>query len=145
MNRAVLATIGAAFAVFTSLIFSSNGLDVVGYPGEAAAYLESQNLFDAPHHVAHQDFVGNYLELRYGPKVRVFVDDRFDMYPLSVSRDYDQLLGARSGALDVLDRREIDVVLWQKKLPLVTLLEAKGWRESFSDKEYIVLQRQPTA
>jgi hypothetical protein len=141
MNRAVLATITAAFVVFTALIFTSDGIDVVGYPGAASAYLESQNLFDEPHRVAHQDFVGNYLELRYGTRVRVFVDDRFDMYPLAVSRDYDQLLGARAGAIDVLDRREIDVVLWQKKLPLVTLLEAKGWRESFSDKEYVVLQR----
>jgi hypothetical protein len=141
MNRAVLATITAAFVVFTALIFSSDAVDEVGYPGEAAAFLVGENLFDAPHRVAHQDFVGNYLELRYGSGVKVFVDDRFDMYPLSVSRDYDQLLGARSGALDVLDRRQIDVVLWQKKLPLVTLLEAKGWRETFSDKEYVVLQR----
>lgn len=141
MNRAVLATICAAFVVFTALIFGSDGIDVVGYPGEASAYLEAQSLFDAPHKVAHQDFVGNYLELRYGTKVRTFIDDRFDMYPLSVSRDYDQLLAARSGALDVLDRREIDVVLWQKKLPLVILLQAKGWRESYSDKDYIVLER----
>jgi len=141
MNRAVLATISAAFVVFSSLIFSSHAIDDIGYPIEAATFMDGENLFDAPHNVAHQDFVGNYLELRYGTRVRVFVDDRFDMYPLQVSRDYDQLLGARSGALDVLDRRQVDVVLWQKKQPLVPLLQAKGWRELFSDKDYIVLQR----
>ena len=91
--------------------------------------------------MAHQDFVGNYLELRYGTRVKVFVDDRYDMYPLSVSRDYDQLLGARGGAMEVLDRRGIDIVLWQHKEPLVPLLQAKGWRELYSDKDYVVLQR----
>lgn len=141
LNRAVLATIAGCFVVFGSLIFSSHAIDDIGYPIEAATYMEQQNLFAAPHNVAHQDFVGNYLELRYGTRVRVFIDDRFDMYPLSVSRDYDQLLGSRAGALDVLDRRQIDVVLWQKKQPLVPLLQAKGWRELFSDKDYIVLER----
>jgi len=137
----VLATIGAAFVFFSALVFTSDPLDVVGYPGEAVTYLDSQDLLAAPHHLAHQDFVGNYLELRYGAKARVFVDDRFDMYPLSVSRDYDTLLAARAGALDVLERWDVDVVLWQRKLPLVTLLEAKGWRETFSEGDYVVLQR----
>jgi hypothetical protein len=141
MNRAVLATIAAAFVIFGSLIFSTDAIDEVGYPIEAATFMEDRQLFEEPHKVAHQDFVGNYLELRYGTRIKVFVDDRYDMYPLSVSRDYDQLLGARGGAMDVLDRRGIDIVLWQHKEPLVPLLEAKGWRELYSDKDYVVLQR----
>jgi hypothetical protein len=73
--------------------------------------------------------------------VRIFVDDRFDMYPLSVSRDYEVLLSARAATFDVLDRYDIDVVLWQKKLPLVQVLKASGWRETFSEDDYVILER----
>ncbi len=141
MNRAVLATLAAAFLIFTSVIFSSKPLDTVGYPVQQVTWLQQQGLLTPAHHLAHQDFVGNYLTLRYGAAVKVFVDDRFDMYPLSVSRDYDTLLSARAGALEVLDRRQVDVVLWQRKLPLVQVLKASGWRETSGDKDYVVLQR----
>ena len=141
MNRAVLATIVVAFAAFGSSIFVSDPLDLVGYPVKSATYLEDRGLLAEPHHVAHQDFVGNYLTLRYGSEARVFVDDRFDMYPLSVSRDYETLLSARAATFEVLDRHRIDAVLWQRKLPLVQLLSAKGWRETFSEDEYVVMER----
>ncbi len=141
LNRAVLATIAAAFLIFGSLVFANEPLDVIGYPVEAVTYMQVQNMFAEPHHVAHQDFVGNYLTLRLGKSARVFVDDRFDMYPLAVSRDYEVLLSARASTFEVLDRNKIDVVLWQKKLPLVSLLSAKGWRETFSEGDYVVMER----
>ena len=141
MNRAVLATIAAAFVVFGALIFTTDPLDTIGYPVRSVTWLEEQQLLAEPHHVAHQDFVGNYIALRYGDKARVFIDDRFDMYPLAVSRDYDTLLAARAGLMDVIERRQVDVVLWQRKLPLVQVLLASGWRETFSEEEYVVLQR----
>lgn len=141
LNRVLLATILAAFVLFGSMIFVSDPIDTVGYPVKSMTYLEEQHLLETPHRLAHQDFVGNYITLRYGSKVRVFVDDRFDMYPLSVSRDYEVLLSARPGSFDVLDRLHVDVVLWQKKLPLVPLLTAKGWHETFSEEEYVILQR----
>lgn len=141
LNRVLLATILTAFVVFGSMVFVAEPLDLVGYPVKSMTYLEEQSLLQSPHRVAHQDFVGNYISLRYGTKVRVFVDDRFDMYPLSVSRDYETLLSARAGTFDVLDRYHIDVVLWQRKLPLVQLLTATGWRETFSEDGYVVLER----
>jgi hypothetical protein len=141
MNRAVLATIAAAFVVFGALVFSSDPIDTIGYPTTSVTWMESQGLLAEPHRLANQDFVGNYLTLRYGDKARVFIDDRFDMYPLAVSRDYDTLLAARAGSMEVIDHRQIDVVLWERKLPLVQVLEANGWRETFGDKDYVVLQR----
>jgi hypothetical protein len=141
MNRAVLATLVAAFVVFGSLVFSSEPLDVIGYPVASVNFLQDQALLDAPHRVAHEDFVGNYLTLRYGTRARVFIDDRYDMYPLSVSRDYETLLAGQAGITEVLDRRNIDVVLWHRKLPLVQVLLAGGWHEAFSEKDYVVLER----
>lgn len=139
MNRAVLATIAAAFVVFGALIFASEPLDTVGYPVASVDWLDEQGLLVAPTRLAHEDYVGNYLILRYGGDARVFVDDRFDMYPLSVSRDYDSLLSAAPGAMDVIERRRIDVVLWKRKLPLVQVLMARGWQEAFAEEDYVVL------
>lgn len=141
MNRAVLATIATAFAVFGGLVLTSAPIDTIGYPVAATTWLEDQGLLAEPHRLVHEDFVGNYLTLRYGGGARVFVDDRVDMYPLSVSRDFETLLSAREGLAGVLDRRQVDVVLWHRKLPLVQVLLATGWRETFGDKDYVVLQR----
>jgi len=141
MNRAVLATVGAAFAIFAAFIFTSKPVDVVGYPTKSVTWLEKQGLLAEPHRLAEQEFVGNYLTLRYGVRARVFIDDRFDMYPLSVSRDYESLLMPGPGTMDVIDRRQIDVVLWGRNAPIVQMLQAKGWRETFGEKDYAVLQR----
>ena len=140
-NRAVLATITAAFVVFGTLVYTSDPVDITPYPARSVAWLEDENLLTAPHRLAHEDFVGNYLTLRYGEEAQVFIDDRYDMYPLSVTRDYRTLLEAKPGVLEVLDRRKIDVVLWQREFPLVQVLLATGWRETFSEDKFVVLQR----
>jgi len=140
INRAILALIGAAFLVFTASIYDKPPLDLVGYPEEPMAFLDEEGLLAAPHRLATQDFIGNYLTLRW-PAVPVFVDDRFDMYPLSVSRDYEALLSGRGSSLEILDREKIDIVLWQPKLPLVPLLEARGWRQTYTSDDWVVLQR----
>lgn len=141
MNRAVLATIAAAFVIFGALIFTFKPIDTVGYPTRSVTWMEQQGLLAEPHRLANQEFVGNYLTLRYGARARVFIDDRFDMYPLAVSRDYQTLLAAGAGTMEVIDRRRIDVVVWGRKLPLVQVLLAGGWRETFGEKDYVVLQR----
>ncbi|MGI8984281.1 MAG: hypothetical protein ACR2HM_07075 [Acidimicrobiales bacterium] len=140
-NRAVLATITAAFVVFGTLIYASDPVDTTPYPARSVAWLEDGELLTAPHRLAHEDFVGNYLTLRYGVEAQVFIDDRYDMYPLSVTRDYRTLLEARPGVLEVLDRRRIDLVLWQRESPLVQILLASGWRATFSEDKFVVLQR----
>jgi len=103
-------------------------------------WLEENGLLTGTHRVAHEDFVGNYLILRYGQQRRVFIDDRYDMYPVSLATEYRTLLQGRTGALDILERRQIDVVLWEKDLPLVQILRAAGWRETFRERDYVVLQ-----
>ena len=142
MNRAMAAVLAAAFLVFGLSIRSHDGLNVKPYPVAAADFLQREGLFADPHRVAHMDFVGNFLELRYGGRAPVFVDDRFDMYPLAVSRDYRELLGARSGSLGILDRRGVDLVLWDKDQPLTNLLRVTGrWEEIFADDDWVVLRR----
>jgi hypothetical protein len=140
-NRAILAVITAAFAFFALSVFTTDPIDIRAYPARSVAWLDESGLLTGTHRVAHEDYVGNYITLRYGQKARVFIDDRYDMYPVAVARDYRTLLEGRPGALEVLERRHIDVVLWEKDLPLVQILRATGWRETFSEEDYVVLQR----
>ena len=65
----------------------------------------------------------------------VYVDDRVDMYPNSVSDDYSSLLRGRRESLEILQRLQVDVVLWDRSLPLTTILEATSrWQQVFLDQ-----------
>jgi hypothetical protein len=130
----------AAFVVFTVRIASDPPLDLVGYPDQAMQHLRDEGKLEPPNRLVEQDFIGNYLEFAW-PDVPVFVDDRFDMYPLSVSREYEALLNGRPDSVEILDRWKADTVLWQRKLPLVTILRTSGWRETYGDKDWVVLER----
>ena len=142
MNRVLAVTFALVFVLFASSIWSGSGLRFRSYPEAAAAYIDEQGLFEEPHRVAHMDFVGNYLELRYGRRVPVFVDDRYDMYPLDVARDYQGLLAGKVEPLEILDRRKIDVVLWDKDQPLTHLLAVSArWEQVFAEGEWVVFRR----
>jgi hypothetical protein len=142
MNRALAVTLAAAFVLFGMSVLSGTGLSLVDYPRAAVTYLDEEGLLTDAHRVAHEDFVGNYLELRYGSRARVFVDDRYDMYPLDVSRDYRRLLGAREQSLAILDDRKVDVVLWDKDEPLTNLLRVSGrWEQVWAEGNWVVFRR----
>jgi hypothetical protein len=143
INRAVGVTVAAAFVVFGASILSKPGLALRPYPETATTYLEKEGLLTGDHRLVHMDFVGNYLEVRYGTSVPVFIDDRYDMYPSEVSRDYRRLLGATPEALRILDDRRVDVVLWAKDQALPNLLTVSGrWQEVHADEDWVVLRRQ---
>ena len=141
-NRALLATIAAAFVLFGALAVTGDALNLRAYPVDAAGYLDGARLLSQPHRVVHQDAVGNYLSFRFGRSVRVFIDDRVDMYPVHVSRDYAHLLAARPDALSILAWYDADVVLWERRQPLAQVLRTSGaWREVWSDEDWVVFRR----
>ena len=142
LNRALLATILAAFLVFTASIWVGDPLRLGPYPEEAVTFLDDAELLGPAHRIAHQDYVGNYLTLRYGRRVRVFIDDRYDMFPASVSADYRTLLAGRAGFAEVLDRHRIDVVVWERDLALANILRVSGnWKQTYRDAGWVVYQR----
>jgi hypothetical protein len=146
INRALAVTIALAFVVFAVFAATTAALNVRGYPVAAVTFLERNRLLGEPHRLAHQDVVGNYLTLRFGRRVPIFIDDRVDMYPPRVSEAYVRLLRARPGALETLDRYGVDVVLWERDLPLSQLLTVSTeWQEVFRDEEdgWLVFQRRP--
>lgn len=122
----------------------SPSLDLRSYPRDVVDRGEASGVLAVGRRVATQDVVGCYLILRRGRRANVFIDDRYDMYPVSVPKDYVTLLRARPGALAVLDRYRVDTVLWERAQPLVALLRAAGWDERLGDDRWVVFTRPGT-
>ncbi len=141
-NAAVAVTLAAAFLLFATSIWTRPGLRLTSYPEAAVTFLDEEGFLAETHRLAHMDFVGNYLELRYGTAVPVFIDDRYDMFPVEVSRDYRRLLTAHPESLSILDDRRVSVVLWDKDQPLPNLMKVSGrWEEIHASGDWIVLRR----
>ena len=142
INRILALTLAVAFIMFGASILTRPGLDLDPYPDEAVSFMEAEGLLSDAHRIAHRDFVGNYLELRYAGRVPVFIDDRYDMFPVEVSQDYRAFIEVKPRALEILDDRRIDVVLWDKGHPFQTLLVVSGrWQEVHADDDWVVLRR----
>ena len=142
LNRVFAVALVAAFVVFGLSIKANDPVRLGGYPIEAVDFLEESGLLFEPHRIAHLDFVGNYLEFRYGRQVKVFIDDRYDMYPVDVARDSSYLLRGRPQWQSILQSRQIDVVLWDRELPLTSLLKASGqWLEVYAEGDWVVFRR----
>ncbi len=84
------------------------------FPVDAVSWLDQNGLHRADLHTATSDTVGNYLELVYGDEAHAFLDDRVDMYPKPVVQDFLVLLHGSPGWREVLERRDIDLVLWER-------------------------------
>ncbi len=142
VNLAFAGVLALAFGLFTAGVYRQAPLSLENYPIAAVNFIERTGWRTPAHRMAEQDVVGCYLDLRYGKQARVFVDDRYDMFPLSVSDDYAALLKGQPDSLQILDRRKVDVVLWAKSLPLVTTLRATGtWQQAYTKGDWVVLRR----
>ena len=96
------------------------------YPVTEVTWMQDHGL--VPGRVAAPDYVGNYLEWRYGTRANVFIDDRVDIFPDAVNRDYDVLLDGAQGWQTVLARYGFHAVLWPRSEPLASLVaEDPDW------------------
>jgi hypothetical protein len=144
-RRAPVFTLATALVLLMVLPLGAVGLsgpsaDLKGYPVKPVHWLDRHGQIGLDVHLVTRDFVANYLEVRYGPgRVRVFVDDRVDMYPLQVSRDYLALLNGDAGWNRILAHYGTDVVLWSADRPLAQLLDASpDWRLVYRDHDWVV-------
>lgn len=138
---AVAGTVVLGFAVVVTTVFLQGpAYQLERYPVRQLSWMEARGLLDE--RVATQDYVGNFLTARRGRKVKVFFDDRFDMYPRSVISDSLVLLDGREGWQRRLKARKVDVVLWRRSLPLAGLLALDpGWRVVRRDKDWVIAVR----
>jgi hypothetical protein len=111
-----------------------------GYPVRAMRAVEREGLLGR--NLLADDADGGYLILEYWPDQKVFFDDRYDMYPRRVIKDFLRVNDGRPGWRRVLDRHDVDVIVWNRDAPLVELVEQTGeWERVYRDKRFVVLSR----
>ena len=86
-------------------------------------YLERHHLIGR--HLLTTDAAAGYVILEHYPEQRVFIDDRYDMYPRSVIYDYFDLTAAKPDWSLDLDRYDVDVVGAGKDSALAALLDSR--------------------
>jgi hypothetical protein len=145
VNRVMAVVLLAAYLLFGINALTNGGVDAHAYPYQAVNFMQRHGLHSSAHRAVEQDIIGCYLILRYGEDARVFIDDRVDMYPLDVSGEYEDLLQGHDNALRILDRNKVDVILWDRTLPLVVIAKTSGqWHQVFAKAGWAVLVRNGT-
>lgn len=132
INRPAATAFGVVAVVLLVVGLLGPDVDVDGYPSAAASWLEEQQALGPASRVLTSDVAGNFLEVRFGPdEVRVFIDDRVDMYPMAVIDDYVRLIEDAPPATFAALVDDIDptVILWERDEPLGRWLRsgAEGW------------------
>ena len=106
--------------------------DFSTYPVASMRYLERHDLMGR--RLLTTDAAAGYVILAEWPQQQVFIDDRYDMYPTSVIYDYFDLTGAKPGWSRVLDRYDVDVIVWGRDTALASLLDRSDhWQRVHRD------------
>jgi hypothetical protein len=135
-----MATLLAAVGVLALVVVSITQLGqpayaLDAYPVETLGQLDDWKVDLEEVRLASIDRVGNLIELRDGPGRRVFFDDRFDMYPDRVSSDALELTVGGPRWARILDRWDIDLVLWPKSNALASIVgSSPDWRVLFDEE-----------
>ncbi len=140
--HAVALAAGAGLAIGVVAASAETPYDLSRQPVDQVDWLDGRGLVARTDvRLIHRDTVGNYLEYRYGTAANVFVDDRFDFYPLDLLADHRGLFfGDRYR--DILDRHDADVVLWANTGGFAEWLrEADGWTVARDEGDWMVACR----
>ena len=124
VHLAIAALLGALALLFVVVAAVGPAFALEGYPVRAAALVEPGVK------VATTDIAAGYLILDRGEDARVLMDDRVDLHPVRLAKDYVRLLDGKPDALALLDRYGADAVLWETDTALHAQLAASGsgWR-----------------
>jgi hypothetical protein len=116
-------------------------VDVDRFPVAAVTAMEDElGLVPGETRIIHQDFVGNYLDLRYGDARASWIDDRFELHDPELIEDYLTLLDGGPTWADVLERYDAEAILWPTDRVLVTLArDVGGWTDAWHDESWTVL------
>ena len=140
----LLRPVAAALAFFAVLVavmaLAGPNTDLSQYPVASTDWMAKRGMLAPDQRVIAPDFVGNFLEYRYGPdETRVFMDDRVDMYPMPVIRDYAELLDEGGDFEGVIDRHDPTAVVWKARAPFGRyLVRSEDWAVVRRDHGWIV-------
>lgn len=127
----VLALVAAFVLVGPFLLPLGSGLSQK-FPVAAADAISSDRVF-------HDDVVGGYLIYRYEGDVRVFVDDRAELYGVDHFRRTVETRNGTPTWMEVFAEWEITQALIRVDDGLGDALIEDGWRVSFRDDQFLVL------
>lgn len=141
LNRVVALALLALAALWGVQASDQPDFDLHDYPVAAMRYVTEQGLLGR--HLMTDDKWGGYVILAYWPRQKVFVDDRYDMYPLPVLDDAFHFSDADPTWPEILDRWAIDVVVWPKNAAIVANLAADArWERRYEDDVAVVFVRR---
>jgi hypothetical protein len=111
---------------------TEKNFDFATYPVGSMRYLEHHDLMGK--RLLTTDAAAGYVILEDWPQQKVFIDDRYDMYPTSVIYDYFTLTAGKPGSLKVLDEYDVDVIVWGQDSSLGALLDGSSeWQRVHRD------------
>jgi hypothetical protein len=137
------------FAALLALAAVTQGLSAAGEPDydlqkyPVAAMREMQREHLLGKRMFTTDAWGCFTIWRYWPEQRVFMDDRYDMYPVELPADYNEIADVKPDWRRTLDRWRIEVVMWAPQRALTQALSLDpGWRKVYTDKTAVVFVRR---
>src|SRR5438067_1673047 len=140
INRLVAAALIGLGLVWTAQAAGEPNFDLSIYPVAAMRWVADHGLLGR--RLMTTDAWAGYVIVRYWPEQKVFVDDRYDMYPRPILDDFIRFDDGDRRWREILDRNRIDVVVWRPDDAIVRLMEADpGWTEAHRDKKAVVLTR----
>jgi len=75
------------------------------------------------------------------PEYPVFIDGRADLYGNDTITQWQEVAEAREGAMSILDRWAVNLVLVEPGWPITGLLKDRGWKIAYEDTNSIVFTR----
>ncbi len=142
-RRRILRTVGVVLGALTLIValdtLRGPQTDLAFYPTDAVDWMEANDLVGPEVRVISRDFVGNYLEARY-VDMPVFLDDRYDMFPVEVIDDYRALYRGDEGWTQIAERWDADAILWNTDADLAEQLTASTtWRVAYEDDNWLLV------
>lgn len=139
--NAILAALLLLLAGWWTLrAFAEPRFDWSSYPVGAMHAVESRGLLGR--RMFSTDAWGDYILYAYWPRQRVFMDDRYDLYPPQVFHDMFVLLNGSRDWHRVLERYRIEVVVWPAtKSSIDSLAHEPGWSLIYKDEIAVVYVR----
>jgi hypothetical protein len=146
--RSGILRLGACIVVAVAAVMGlqasgEQAFDLSTYPVEAMRYVDAHGLMGE--RLFADDVDGGYVILRYTGRQKVFIDDRYDMYPRSVIFDYFDLTAGKPGWSRILDQYHVEVIVWGRDTSLAALLDGDpAWQRVHRDATDAVWVRAGT-
>lgn len=141
LDVAVVTTAVLIAASLTRSQLAEPPFDLSRYPVAAMRSVEEQGLLGR--RLFTTTGWAGYVIHRYWPRQRVFMDDRYDMYPTDFAVNYQKVRHGDARWRTTFDRYRVEVVVWETGAPLTELLtESPSWRTVYRDRLATVLVRR---